>query len=75
MGVAIMLRAQAKDQGEYDESNCALFLSGENKHAEPVAQAHMAYGTGSARPASAKPFNRNWQASQTPQANPSALGS
>jgi hypothetical protein len=42
MGVAKMLRRQAKDQGEHDESNRALLLSGENKHAEPVAQAHKA---------------------------------
>jgi len=42
MGVAIMLRRQAEDQGEHDESNRALLLAGEDKHSEPVAPAHMA---------------------------------
>jgi hypothetical protein len=42
MDVAIMLRGKAKGDCEHDEGNRALFLAGENKHSEPVAQAHTA---------------------------------
>jgi len=42
MSVAIMLRRQTEDQSQHDEGDRALFLSGENKHFEPVAQTHTA---------------------------------
>jgi hypothetical protein len=37
-----MLGRETKDHGEHDERNRALFLSGQNEHPEPVAQAHLA---------------------------------
>ncbi len=75
MGGAIMFCPESEDEGENEESDRALFLRGEDEEPELPAPLHEAYRTGSVSPASRKPFKRNWQESQTPQARPSAVGS
>ncbi len=42
MGVAIVFRCQAEDNGKDNEGDRPLLLPGEGKHAESFAQLHAA---------------------------------